>query len=239
MREQTDGNRQQRRHRRVSVLIMCVISGIIVALFLILYNGAKQSLLNIWENNVIQLAKSTEFYLARPADAIEFSAAKVETMLAEGKSTAEVGDYLVRGMENVVSLVENNYTGVYGYCRGVYLDASGWIPPAGYEPTQRPWYLAARAGGGQIALVSPFLNLQTNDMMMSVSKLLSDGESVLSIDIYVGTASCGAAEGASFEALYQRADQRMYEDKRSKRRDAALSENAKNPAEPNPEPQGF
>ena len=47
---------------------------IIVALFLIMYGGAKQNILNVWENNVLQTAKSTEYYLARPADAIEFSA---------------------------------------------------------------------------------------------------------------------------------------------------------------------
>lgn len=45
--------------------------------------------------------------------------------------------------------------------------------------------MAAKQGKGDIVQVSPYLNLQTFDMMMSVSKLLSDGKSVLSIDIYL------------------------------------------------------
>lgn len=187
MRKQRLRESQQYRGRRIaaSVLIMAVISAIIIALFYNLYDGAKQSILNIWENNVIQLAKSTEYYLARPADAIEFSAAQVESMIAQGKTNAEIGAYLVREKDNYASLIENNFTGVYGYCRGEYMDASGWEPEAGYDPTQRPWYTAALANGGQVTLVAPFLNLQTREMMMSVSKLLGDGESVLSMDIYM------------------------------------------------------
>lgn len=173
------------RHMIVSVLIMSVISLILIALFYIMYSGARQNILNSWENNVIQLSKSADYYLARPVDAIEFSSTHVEELIAEGKTNREIGDYLVKEMGHYASLVENNYTGVYGYCRGEYLDASGWIPDADYEPTQRPWYLAAKENKGRVALVSPFLNLQTQEMMMSVSKLLADGESVLSIDIFM------------------------------------------------------
>lgn len=172
-------------HILVSVLIMSAICVIIVALFQILFQSARDNILHAWENSVIQLARSTEYYLARPADAIEFSAANVEDLMAEGRTNQEIGAYLVREMNHVASLVENNYTGVYGYCRGEYLDASGWVPGEGYEPTRRPWYIAAKAHPGKVTLVSPFLNLQTHEMTMSISKLLSDGESVLSIDIYM------------------------------------------------------
>ena len=173
------------RHLIVSVIILSVIAIIIMAFFRIMYTVAKQKILNVWENNVIQLAKSTEYYLARPADAVEFSAVHVEDMIAEGRSNKEIGEHFIREMANVASLVENNYTGVYGYCRGDYLDASGWVPDKDYEPTQRPWYIAAKANKGKVTLVSPFLNLQTKTMMMSISKLLRDGESVLSIDIFM------------------------------------------------------
>lgn len=166
MQNQRSRDRQWYRHRRavVSVLILSVVSVIIVALFRNMYDSAEQNILNIWENNVIQLAKSTEHYLARPADAIEFSAAHVENLIAEGKTNQEIGEYLVREMDNYATLVENNYTGVYGYCRGDYLDASGWAPDADYDPTLRPWYVAAKENAGRVTLVSPFLNLQTGDM---------------------------------------------------------------------------
>lgn len=169
----------------MSVLILSVIAAIIIALFQIMYNSARQNLLNVWENNVIQLARSTEYYLARPMDAIEMSSSNVERMIAEGKSNDEIKDYLINEKDAYASIVENNYTGVYGFCRGEFMDASGWVPPEDYDPDKRPWYTEAKAGGGKISLVSPFLNMQTNEMMMSVSKLLKDGESVLSIDIFM------------------------------------------------------
>ena len=187
MRKQSlkDIQRFRNRHVIVSVLIMSVISLMIVALFRIMYSNAKQNILNVWENNVIQLAKSTEYYLARPTDAIEYSSAHVEELMAEGKTNREIGAHLINEKHVFATLVKNNYTGVYAYCRGEYLDASGWVPDKDYKPTERPWYIAAKENHGMVALVPPYLNLQTNEMMLSLSKLLSDGESVISMDIFI------------------------------------------------------
>ena len=187
MRKQSlkDIKRFRNRHMIVSVLIMSVISLIIVALFRFMYSSAKMNILNAWENNVIQLAKSTEYYLARPTDAIEYSAAHVEEMMAAGKTNQEIGEHLIKEKHIVAALVKNNSTGVYAYCRGEYLDASGWVPDKDYKPTERPWYIAAKENNGLVTLVSPYPNLQTHEMMLSLSKLLNDGESVISMDIFI------------------------------------------------------
>ena len=177
MRKQSlkDIKRFRNRHMIVYVLIMSVISLIIVALFRFMYSSAKMNILNAWENNVIQLAKSTEYYLARPTDAIEYSAAHVEEMMAAGKTNQEIGEHLIKEKHIVAALVKNNSTGVYAYCRGEYLDASGWVPDKDYKPTERPWYIAAKENYGLVTLVSPYPNLQTHEMMLSLSKLLNDG----------------------------------------------------------------
>ena len=180
-----DVQRFRNRHIIVSVLIMSVISLVVFALFQMMFSRAKQNILNVWENNVIQLAKSTEYYLARPTDAIEYSAAHVEELIAAGKTNKEIGEHLIREKHIFATLVKNNYTGVYAYCRGEYLDASGWVPDSDYKPTERPWYIDAKGNHGLVTLIPPYLNLQTNEMMISLSKLLNDGESVISMDIFL------------------------------------------------------
>ena len=131
------------------------------------------------------MARETEYYLARPSAAIEFTACQVESMIEKGRSNEEISAFLVSEMDTYAPLVDNNNTGVYGYCRGEYMDASGWTPEEGYEATERPWYRAAKQASGKVAFTAPYMNLQTHVLMMSVSKLLNDGQSVVSMDIYL------------------------------------------------------
>ena len=168
----------------VSVLIMSVLAVIIIALFQFMYNSARQNILNIWENNVIQLARETEYALVRSEDAIDLSAYNVERMIADGRSNEEILDYLTEEKNGYASIVDSNFTGVYGFVRGEYLDAAGWKPGEDYDPVQRPWYTEAVKKNGEVAYVSPYVNLQTGEMMISVCRMLRDGRSVLSIDVY-------------------------------------------------------
>ena len=64
-----------------------------------------------------------------------------------------------------------------------YIDGAGWIPPKGYDPKQRSWYIEALKGAGQMILSAPYLDAQTGKIVISFSQLLSDGESVLALDI--------------------------------------------------------
>lgn len=66
---------------------------------------------------------------------------------------------------------------------GEYLDGIGWVPEDDYVPQERPWYTTALKGKGKPVIVSPYLDAQTNSIMISVSQMLSDGESVISLDI--------------------------------------------------------
>lgn len=172
-------------HIIVSVLILVVTATVIVAMFLSLHHSVRRNILSVWESNTMQMARKTEYYLSRPADAVEFTALQLENLIRQGATNQEIGTLLVQEMGIYAPLVDNNFTGVYAYCRGEYLDASGWVPDSDYDATSRPWYTAAKRASGKTTYVSPFMNMQTKLMMMSVSKMLSDGESVVSMDIYL------------------------------------------------------
>jgi hypothetical protein len=79
--------------------------------------------------------------------------------------------------------IDENFTGIYGYIQGEYLDGIGWIPDDDYDPKSREWYLEAFEANGEPTIVHPYLDAQTDTIMISVSQLLNDGESVVSLDI--------------------------------------------------------
>ena len=124
-----------------------------------------------------------ETYMTKSMDVLWATADTVNYLMEEGASSEEILGYLTKEAEHAAKQVDENFTGIYGYIDGQYLDGIGWVPPADYEPTERVWYTKAKEAGGQIALVPPYLDAQTGTVMFSVSQLLSDGESVVSIDV--------------------------------------------------------
>ena len=169
----------------ISLLVLVVASISILKAFYRMNEAQKQTIIRQWQDNAVQTARQIDYYMRMPEDAVSFSAVTMNEMLEHNAPIKDVGEYLINESKIYTSIIDENNTGIYGYYKGVYLDGSGWLPPEDYKPTERPWYIEAVKNGGALALVKPYLNLQTQTMMMSVSKLLDDGESVVSMDIFL------------------------------------------------------
>ena len=179
---------QKKKERNPLVTLAVGISLIVVIILCILYTlymVSKDNLISMWNNSAIQMSYEVAYYLNTPRDAVNFTAKKIEAMMDDGLTNEVIKDYLIEETDVFSRIIDSNYTGIYGFCRGEYLDGSGWVEPEDYVPTERPWYIAAKEASGDVAFVKPYYNLQTNEMMMSVCKLLKDGESVISMDIFL------------------------------------------------------
>ncbi len=176
---------------------MLIASGVFIFVFLSLYSVSKENILSKWSNDTLQFSQQVAHYIKMPMDAVAFSGVKLNEMLARNGNHKEAAEYLVNETAIYSSVIKENNTGVYSYYRGEYLDGSGWICPNDYKPKERPWYTAAVKGNGEIVLVEPFLNLQTFTMMMSVSQLLNDRESVVSMDIFLDSVQKACEDAAA------------------------------------------
>ena len=174
------------RFAAISVAAMLTAVMFIGVIFYWLYDSAKQNIINMWQNRTFHIAQDVGYYLTTPKDAVSFTALKINAMLKDGIPNETIAQYLINESDIYELIIEGNETGIYGYCRGEYLDGSGWVPEADYIPTERPWYQAAIVADGETTLVKPYRNLQTFTMMMSVSQLLDDKKSVVSMDIFLG-----------------------------------------------------
>ncbi len=169
----------------IYIAILAISAGIIIRIFYALYDVSRQNIIGIWRNKTREMAQEFSTYLKMPMDAVSFSAATINSMMERGTTSEEVGEYLIHETETYAAVISDNTTGVYGYYKGTYLDGSGWEPPEGYDSLTRPWYIDAVKGDGKIVAVKPYINLQTFTVMMSVSQLLDDKESVVSMDIFI------------------------------------------------------
>ncbi|MBQ7933888.1 MAG: response regulator [Lachnospiraceae bacterium] len=163
---------------------------IIVALFvMVAYNYAifksnmTHHMEDIGSSNLAQITEELEAYLDTGKNAVQTTAVAVEYMMNNGATAQEIEDFLVFESKRYTEEIDPNFTGIYGLFNRTYIDGIGWVPDEDYDPKTRDWYIVASRANGEPAIVSPYLDAQTNTVMVSVSQMLPDGESVLSLDI--------------------------------------------------------
>lgn len=165
------------------IMVFCLLVFMVTYIFSSFYRSSVISIEELCISNMKSEAAIIENYLNKSMDVLWVTADTVNYMVKNGSSSEEILQYLTAEAEHETKEIDENFTGIYGYINGEYLDGIGWVPPEDYDPTQRDWYIAAKEANGRATIVPPYLDAQTNTIMFSVSQLLSDGESVVSLDI--------------------------------------------------------
>ncbi|MDE7222712.1 MAG: response regulator [Acetatifactor sp.] len=151
------------------------------------YNNARKDALALGESTLAQEKGQAERYLSRAQDIIQMTSMEIEYLLRKDADTNVILDFLKNESDYYMNSVDENFTGVYGWIGGEYLDGIGWVPEAGYVPTERVWYTDAVRADGEPVMIPPYLDAQTGTIMISLSRMLYDGESVISLDISMET----------------------------------------------------
>ena len=147
------------------------------------YSNAVSNMDKMCESSLAKEKEYLEEYLAKGLDVLQVTVITIEYMMQKGASSSEIEAFLVEQSERYMADIDENFTGIYGLVNGDYIDGIGWVPEEDYVPKEREWYIAAKKASGKPTIVSPYLDAQTNTIMISVSQMLYDNDSVISIDI--------------------------------------------------------
>lgn len=147
------------------------------------YEAEKEVLLLQGELNARESAIEYNSCLLTRVNIVTLVGRAVDEMLSNNTKGKQIEEYLTQQTEYVISTLDPHTTGLYGWIAGEYLDGSGWVPDADYVATERPWYIQTFDSKEEITFVEPYLDMQTNTVMMTVSELLRDGKSVLAMDV--------------------------------------------------------
>ncbi|MCM1102798.1 MAG: response regulator [Clostridium sp.] len=162
---------------------LLALAGMVIYNFSTFYSNAVSDMLAVGESSLAQETEQLKGYLNKGMDVLQVTAITVEYMMQNGAGKEEIETFLVEESARYKQDIDPNFTGIYGVFNGDYIDGIGWVPDADYEPRERVWYLDAQAAGGAPTVVSPYVDAQTNTVMMSVSQMLYDHDSVISFDI--------------------------------------------------------
>ena len=167
----------------ISAFVIIFFVGVILFYYNMVYTKERDLMIKNIETSAVQSATDFNIYISTSLDAIKMTAYTLDGMLADGKSSNEMHDYLVEQSDVIKNTIFENSTGMYAYVNGVYLDGSDWVPPDDYVPTERPWFKDAINANGEVAVVDPYVDALTGDVMITLAKSLSDGKSVVAFDM--------------------------------------------------------
>ncbi len=176
-----------KKHGARSVIVSLLVFVLTVTLTCVVgyqfYDTTKENIQLQGKVNAVHAAKEFDGYLLVRKNTVILAGHVVDEMMGEGKTNAEILDYLSAESLSIKKSIDKDYTGLYGWINGEYLDGDGWVPEDGYVPTERPWYLETIADDSEITFVRPYLDAQTKTVLTTVAVKLADGKSVIALDI--------------------------------------------------------
>ena len=166
------------------ILTLILLIAIVVYTFGSFYVITRDDVILMGEKTTEELSEQVENFLMRGYETLEVTADSVEYMVGQGMNAEEIEEFLTTESNKCAERISEDFTGIYGWINGAYVDGWGWTPDADYVPQKRIWYTMAmenRENG--VTLIPPYVDAQTGNVVISVSKVLNDGESVLALDI--------------------------------------------------------
>lgn len=162
---------------------LLALIAMVVYSFVSFYSNAVSNMDHIGESSLAEECKYLEGYLAQRKDVLQVAAVATEYMMQHNATPEEIKNFLTEESKRYTEDIDANFTGLYGLFNGVYIDGTDWVPEEDYVPQERVWYKVAQQAQGKPTIVAPYLDAKTNQVMFSVSQMLYDNESVISLDI--------------------------------------------------------
>jgi signal transduction histidine kinase/CheY-like chemotaxis protein/HPt (histidine-containing phosphotransfer) domain-containing protein len=123
--------------------------------------------------------------LLEPETALGVISETIRDMILDGDDSDRVHDYIVYINGYMKADTNDRMIGVIG-CYGIF-DAYGgkflagnktYVPPEGFNPENRPWYIAAIDAEGEIGVTQPYIDTYTNEVSITFSRRLLDDNGV-------------------------------------------------------------
>ncbi len=158
--------------------------------FSLVYNSVifhEASMTSVYEDGAEEIkttSKEIENHLEKYITTLRVVSDTVALMKKNGNSIKEIEQFIVDQTGLQEKELDSNFTGIYAYIDGRYIDGLNWIPPEGYDPTTRNWYSSALAKGGEIAIISPYVDAQTGESVITIAKSISDTD-VVCLDVII------------------------------------------------------
>ena len=179
---------KKRGRRKTGMIIPMIFLFIFMTVMVIytsslMYNVAVSNSNAVMEDRILTVSSMINNHLNTAENVLHVAGDSVHHMLISGTTSARIHEFLVNETNTVTEQFDENYTGIYGYIMGKYLDGLNWVPPEDYDPKEREWFIKAMGADGKVVFTMPYIDAQTGNLIVSVCRMLPDRQSVIALDV--------------------------------------------------------
>ena len=156
---------------------------VILTFYVFMYSSVKENIILRGEKTAFESAEKFDRYITTSSNLLMLEKKYIDQLIEDQGTQADIQNYLVKETERIQETVNAEYTGLYGYIMDEYHDGANWVPDDDYIPTERPWYKEALAKPGELVVIQPYVDAQTNSIVTTIAITLEDGKSVVALDI--------------------------------------------------------
>ena len=167
----------------LTLIVICIFIGVIVFYYRQYYSTKRTMIIKDCQLDAINSSVEINELMSACMASIDLAGSTIDSIISSGGTREEILKALVDFSYSTEAVLNVQSEGVYGYIKGEFLDGSGWVPPEGFESTERPWYKVAMSKPDKVVVVDPYLDVHTNDIMITFAKALSGGNGVVAFDI--------------------------------------------------------
>ena len=180
--------KEKQSHKKNSMIIPLILVFIFMTVMVVyvsslMYRVAVSNSNAVMEDRILSVSAMINNHLNTAENVLHVAGDSVNHMLISGTTSARIHEFLVDETTNVSEQFDENYTGLYGYIMGKYIDGLNWEPPEGYDPKERDWFIAAKEAGGKVVFTDPYVDAQTGNLIISACRILPDKQSVIALDV--------------------------------------------------------
>ncbi len=181
-------NQVVRERRKTGMIIPMIFLFIFMTVMVtyttrLMYNVAVSNSNAVMEDRILTVSAMINNHLNTAENVLHVAGDSVHHMLISGTTSARIHEFLVDETNNVTEQFDENYTGIYGYIMGKYIDGLNWVPPEDYDPKSRDWFIEAMAAEGGVVFTMPYIDAQTGNLIVSACRMMPDRQSVIALDV--------------------------------------------------------
>lgn len=165
------------------IFVFIFMTVMVVYVSSLTYKVAVSNTNAVMEDRILSVSAMIGNHLNTAENVLHVAGDSVHHMLISGTTSARIHEFLVEETVNVAEQFDENYTGIYGYIMGKYLDGLNWVPPEDYDPKSRDWFIEAKGADGRVAFSPPYIDAQTGNLIISACRMLPDKQSVIALDV--------------------------------------------------------
>ena len=186
--------RKNKLSQAIVILITVALVGIVVLNLVVMYNIARDQVEEIGRMRIQNIASGFQKSLARAESTFDRVSGDFEQLLLEGTTEEEIRLFLVEQRELEYTLSEGRCLNVFCVVDGVVM-ISGMDTPEDYVLEERSWYRALMTKKkGEVYISPAYEDAWTDNMCFTMSRMLSDGTTVVGIDYSVSEIQSYVAE---------------------------------------------